>query len=94
MDVWEHEGRRFEVVLASDVQRDGMGLELRDLDLDEPVRLPPELDSDIDVLIEAFWHDGINDFEFIIHSPGRLPLAVVERFVASAKKRLPPTQGG
>jgi hypothetical protein len=31
VDVWEDQGRTFEVVMASDVTRDGMGLELTDL---------------------------------------------------------------
>ena len=31
VDVWEHEGRNFEVVVGPDVINDGMGLELTDL---------------------------------------------------------------
>jgi hypothetical protein len=80
VDVWEHEGRNFEVVMASDVINDGMGLELTDLGSRES---GPAL--------EAFWHDDGSGFEFIVHHAATLPFAVVERFVAAARKNLPPT---
>jgi hypothetical protein len=80
VDVWEHEGRNFEVVMASSVSRDGMGLELTDLG--SSTRGPA---------LEAFWHDDGSGFDFIAHQTGALPFAVVERFVEAARKRLPPT---
>jgi hypothetical protein len=80
MDVWEHEGRNFEVVMASDVINDGMGLELTDLG-----------SSESGPALEAFWHDDGKTFDFIAHHAGILPFAVVERFVAAARKNLPPT---
>jgi hypothetical protein len=80
VDVWEDEGRTFEVVMASDVTRDGMGLELTDL-------ASPEGGP----LLEAFWHDDGSGFDFVVHRPGAVPLAVVERFVAAARTRLPPS---
>lgn len=80
VDVWEHEGRTFEVAMASDVVNDGMGLELTDLDSPES---GPAL--------EAFWHDDGSGFDFIVHRAGTLPFAVIERFVAAAGKNLPPT---
>jgi hypothetical protein len=79
VDVWEHEGRRFEVVMASDVIRDGMALELTDLG-----------SSEAGPVLEAFWHDDGTGFDFIVHGPTGLPFAVVERFVGAARRRLPP----
>ena len=79
MDVWEHKGRPYEVVMASDLARDGMALELTDLG--SPASAP---------VLEAFWHDDGNGFEFIAHGAAALPFEVVERFVAAARDRLPP----
>lgn len=75
VDVWEHEGRLFEVVMAPDVINNGMGLELTDLGSSES---GPSL--------EAFWHDDGSDFDFIVHHAGTLPFAVVVRFVTAARK--------
>ena len=80
MDVWEHEGRNFEVVMTTDVIRDGMGLELTDLG-----------SSESGPVLEAFWHDDGSGFDFVAYRAGTLPFAVVERFVAAARKSLPPT---
>jgi hypothetical protein len=77
VDVWEHEGRLFEVVVASDVINDGMRLELTDLG-----------SSESGPALEAFWHDDGGGFDFIVHHEGTLPFAVVERFVAAARKNL------
>lgn len=65
--------------MASDVIRDGMGLELTDLD-----------GSNHETVLEAFWHEDGSGFEFIAHSACVLPVAVVERFVAAARTSLPP----
>lgn len=81
MDVWEHEGRLFEVVMASDVINDGMGLELTDLS-GAPGSGP---------MMVAFWHDDGTGFDFITHDAVNLPFAVVERFVAEARRCLPPS---
>jgi hypothetical protein len=68
--------------MASDVIRDGMGLELTDLG-----------SSESGPALEAFWHDDGTGFDFIVHHVGTLPpFAVVERFVAAAKRSLPPTE--
>lgn len=80
MDVWEHEGRNFEVVMASDVTRDGMGLELTELG-----------SAGTGVVLEVFWHDDGSGFEFIAHHAVSLPFAVVERFMNHARSSLPPT---
>lgn len=79
MDAWELEGREFTVVMASDVIRDGMGLELT-------ARLVRERP-----VLEAFWHDDGSSFHFIIHKAGTLQFSVIEGFVAQARKVLPPT---
>lgn len=83
MNLWEHEGRSFEVAMASNVARDGMGLELTDLGAVEsgPV-------------LQAFWHDDGSGFDFIVHRPAAVPFAVVERFVSAARKRLPHLEHG
>ncbi|HEY3527645.1 MAG TPA: hypothetical protein VGK78_00725 [Nocardioides sp.] len=39
--------------------------------------------------LEAFWHDDGSSFDFTVHHSGTLPFAVVERFVAAARKSLP-----
>jgi hypothetical protein len=80
MDVWTYDGRRFEIVTASDVIRDGMGLELTELDVLDP-----------GPVLEAFWHDDGSGFEFIAHRSARVPFALVERFIDEARKRLPAT---
>jgi hypothetical protein len=79
VDVWEHEGRNFEVVMLSDVTRDGVGLELTDLS-----------SSESGPALEAFWHDDGSGFDFIAYRAGTVPFAVVERFVDAARKSLPP----
>lgn len=62
MNAWEHLGRRFRVVMASDVIRDGMALEPTDLD-----------GPDHETVLEAFWHDDGSGFAFIAHSQCVLP---------------------
>lgn len=80
VDIWEYDGRLFEVVMCSDVVRDGMALELTALDSKGG---GPSL--------EAFWHDDGTGFEFIAHRAESLPFELVERFVSRARQRLPPT---
>jgi hypothetical protein len=82
VDVWEFDGRQFEVVMASDLDRDGMALELTDL-ADE---------SGVGPVLEAFWHDSEPGSDFIVHRSTVLPLPVIERFVEEARRRLPPAQ--
>jgi hypothetical protein len=82
MDVYESEGRGFEMVMASDVINDGMGLELTEL---SPGQGPGPV-------LEAFWHDDGSGFDFISHRPVNLPFDVVERFIAEARRSLPPSE--
>ena len=68
--------------MASDVINDGMGLELTDLG-----------SSESGPVLEAFWHDDGIGFDFMAHHATTLPFEVVERFVAAARKNLPPSDG-
>ena len=70
---------RFETVMASDVIRDGMGLELTDLS--DPQSGP---------VLEAFWHDDGSGFDFYCHREAKLPFEVVAEFIETAKGQLPP----
>ena len=47
MDVWESDGRRCEVVMASDVTNDGIGPELTDLSPGQGAG----------PVLEVLWHD-------------------------------------
>lgn len=68
--------------MASDLDRDGMALELTDL-ADAPGVGP---------VLQAFWHDSGPEFDFIVHRSTVLPLSLIERFVNEARRRLPPVQ--
>lgn len=81
MDAWEANGRRFEVIMASDVQRDGMALELTDLD--EPPGPGPAL--------EIFFSDVDRTMTFTAHQAVDMPLEILTRFVDVAVRRLPPS---
>jgi hypothetical protein len=75
VDIWEYEGRKFEVVMASDVINDGMGLELTDLGA--PESRP---------ILEVSWHGDGSRFDFICHGAVSLPFDVVERFMNEARR--------
>ena len=77
----EAEGRRFEVVMASDVVRDGMALELTDLG-EEPGSGPA---------LEIFRSDVDNTFTFSAHRAVAVPLEILSRFVDTAMRKLPPS---
>ena len=69
----------YEVVMASDLDRDGMSLELTALD--DAAGVGP--------VLEAFWHDSEDSFDFIVHRPTLVPFALIERFVEVARRSLP-----
>lgn len=73
----EIEGKRYEFVIASDLNRDGIGLECT------LAGAPTEL------LLEAFCHDPSGRLTFESFQ-GQLPLELVEVFVRMARQRLPP----
>jgi hypothetical protein len=78
MDVWEWQGRLFEVVMASDSGRDGMGLELTELAAGTSAPV-----------LEAFWHDASGRFDVNIYGSASLPFEVLERFATEARRVLP-----
>lgn len=65
--------------MASDVIRDGLALELTDLDQD-PGPGPAS---------EIFWSDIDNEFTFSAHRPVPVPMDLLLKFVEEARKRLP-----
>jgi hypothetical protein len=80
MNAWDVNGRRYEVVMASDVARDGMALELTDLDA-VPGPGPA---------LQIFWSDVDRSMTFTAHHPVDMPLEVLSRFVDTATRSLPP----
>ncbi|WP_027051987.1 hypothetical protein [Mesorhizobium erdmanii] len=70
-------GRNYDAIIGSDVQRDGMYLEL--------------LDQDGRVVGEIFYSDVAGKMTVTLSQP-QAPLDVVEWMIATAKIRLPPTE--
>jgi hypothetical protein len=82
VNAWESDGRRFEVLMASDVVRDGMTLELTDLD---QARGPgPSL--------EVFYSDEDGTMTFSALRPIDVPMEILTRFVEVARSNLPPSR--
>jgi hypothetical protein len=77
----EVEGHRYEFTRASDVVRDGMGLEC--------YRVSPT--GERDLVLEAFWHDPTGKFSVRIYEK-ELPFALVQGFVRRAAQDCPPTR--
>lgn len=82
VNVWEGNGRRFEVVMASDVVRDGMPLELTDLD---EARGPGPA-------LEIFRSDVDGSFIFSAVRAVNVPIEILSRFVDTALRSLPPSE--
>lgn len=82
MSALELDGKNYNFVMASDVVRDGMGLECT------AEGAPAQL------LMEAFWHDPTGTFTFEVFQPSVLPFKLVEEFVREARRRLPPVRQG
>lgn len=74
MDV---QGRRFELTMASDVQADGMWLELDEM-----------RGEDRESAAAVFYSDADGTMTFTGYQDG-LPLAAIEWLVAEARRRLP-----
>jgi hypothetical protein len=75
----EHNGARYTTLMASDIQRDGMGLELH-----------WSVQGQDYVVAEIFYSDAnhtwtLNTFDYDV------PLELIEEMIAEAKHRLPPT---
>jgi hypothetical protein len=71
---FDHQGKHYHMILASDLKRDGMGLELH-------------LGSR--AVAEIFYSDVAGDFTVSLFEQS-LPLPVIERLLAEAKVALPP----
>lgn len=80
VNAWEWEGRLFEVVMASDVIRDGMALELTDLG--DTKGSGPAL--------EIFWSDVSQSMTFSAHRDVEIPMEILTRFTDLAARDLPP----
>ncbi len=75
----EEDGQTFSTLLGSDLERDGMFLELRSSALPEPV-------------MEAFYSD--EDGHFSVRGFGAaVPITVMEAFLTEARLRLPHSEG-
>ena len=77
----EIDGKEYEFIRASDVNRDGMALECW------------AVGSQQGPLLEAFWNDSTGRFTFSAFERG-LPFALVEEFVRAAREGLPPMTTG
>lgn len=69
----EHNGVAYEMIRASDLRRDGMGLELSLGD---------------QALAEVFYSDLTGQFSISIFATA-VPLDLIEQLIATAKKNLP-----
>ena len=77
-------GRRYHVIRASDVVHDGMSLELHEV-------TPPAAPERPSPILEVFYSD--RDGRMTLYSgPSELPLELVEWFIASARRLLPPSR--
>lgn len=70
----EYNGVAYEMIRASDLRRDGMGLELSQGD---------------QALAEVFYSDITGQFSISIFAHA-MPLDLIELLIASARKNLPP----
>jgi hypothetical protein len=74
----EFGGQRFTTFMGSDLQRDGMFLELHSETSSAP-------------LMEVFYSD--HDASFTVTGFGQpVPLSVIEQFLAEARQQLPPSE--
>lgn len=77
---FEHLGRRYDMYVQSDIQRDGISLELMD-----------ETDSSHILVLEVFYADVDAKLTLSAYRED-IPLELVENVIAKAKLRLPPTE--
>lgn len=68
------DNRTFEIIVASDVDRDGLGIELWDRDNDK-------------MLMEIFRHDDKRKITFFSEKQ-EIPLEVLEKYLADFEKRV------
>ena len=72
------EGRTYTTLMGSDVERDGMYLELEDVTA-----------GDREPVAEWFYSDADGSMKFAVYR-GQVPRAVLSWFEAEARRRLPP----
>ena len=72
---FEHQGRRFDMIRASDLQHDGLSL---------------ELSSDSRPVAEVFYSNVTGEFAISVFEQ-HLPLAVIEHLINAAQASLPPS---
>lgn len=70
----DHHGTIYRTIRASDLQRDGMSLELQHGD---------------ETVAEVFYSDITREFSISSFAPA-IPLDVIEQLIAISKKTLPP----
>ena len=75
-----YKGNQYEIIFGSDVDRDGVYLELNTVNSGKE-----------ETLLYAFWSDNIEGFTFSALKE-ELPFELVEMFVGEARRRLPPTK--
>jgi hypothetical protein len=81
MNPIEHNGRRYGVIRGSDIQRDGMYLELWSASR-------PDVQ-----LFEVFYSDVTHQMQFASFSQEDVPIEVVEEFLRRARTLLPSSVG-
>ena len=74
----EHSGHRYHTTMGSDLDRDGMFLELV---VDDRSEAP---------VLEVFYSDVTGTFTVNTLEPASVPLELVEQLVREAHERLPP----
>jgi hypothetical protein len=71
---FEHQGKRYGLIRARDLERDGMGLELQ---------------AEGKTAAAVFYSDASGNFTISVFVES-LPLAVIERLISEARVLLPP----
>jgi hypothetical protein len=77
----EFRGRQYELIRASDVESDGMWLELYALS-----------GGGRSQMLDAFYSDACGEMNLTAYAPD-MPLELVEWFVSRARQLLPPVPG-
>ncbi len=77
---FSYKNKKYEVILGSDVVRDGMFLEINEV-------TDPKHEKSI---MEVFFNDEKRNFTFNAWEPIELPLEKIELFIKEARKALPP----
>jgi len=79
----EHQGARYTTLMASDLQRDGVGLELQSTVQGQEAR----------TVAEIFYADAEHTWTLNTFSCD-VPLDIIEDLIAEARRRLPPKAVG